>query len=139
MKNLTLKQNWSKTNQNMRKEWKEEAKTLFFRLKRNGKIGRENLLFLCLEAKREIRKRKLIFFRSEYPNRNQAYWIETKCTFIWSKKCWIEKKRTNIYIFSPLEVKHLRNGSLFALFLFEAKTILKQNRRTLSWIKLHLA
>ncbi len=46
------------------------------------------------------------------------------------QKNFIEKKLKNIYIFKPLEVKHMRNisnGSHFALFRPEEKTIIKQN------------
>jgi hypothetical protein len=53
--------------------------------------------------------------------------------FGWKRKIRSEKKRKEAKksFFSRERAKRMRNGSRFALFRFEAKNILKRNRRTL--------
>jgi hypothetical protein len=76
------------------------------------RLKQKALLIFRLAAKREINEAK----QSEkiYP---------VLFTFILSKKIRSEKKAKEYFIFSFPEAKRMRNGSRFASFLIEAKTI----------------
>ncbi len=136
MKNWTLRQNWSKTNQNMRKEKERGSENVIFSLKSaTGKIGRENFFFCAWKQNGKLGNENLVFLRSEYPNRNTPYWIETKCKsmplfghFHFLQKICIEKQVTNIPIVfaskSDTHAKHSKQISFRFVSLWRENSTL---------------